>query len=199
MKLALVFLLSSAGFLVGALALPAVPELFFVAGGLGLLGVLLLLRASVGRRRRQRIVVDGSNVMHWADGNPRIEVLRDVVRHIESLGLEPGVIFDANAGYLVSGRYLHDGAFARMLKLPRDHVMVAAKGTPADVLILKAAKVHGARVVTNDRYRDWADRFPEIREPGFLVRGGYRNRRPWLNLADPAAEKRTAPDDAAVR
>ena len=51
-------------------------------------------------------------------------------------------------------------------------------------------------MVTNDRYRDWAERFPDIRSPGFLVRGGYRKGRPsWLDLdAEPEAAHSRPPD-----
>ena len=35
--------------------------------------------------------------------------------------------------------------------------------------------------VTNDRFRDWADVHPEVREPGHLIRGGYRDGVLWLD------------------
>lgn len=92
------------------------------------------------------------------------------------------MVFDANAGYLVSDRYLHHGGFGKLLGLPEDRVMVVPKGSPADATVLLAARDLGARIVTNDRYRDWADRHPEVREPGYLIRGGYRDGRLWLGL-----------------
>jgi hypothetical protein len=72
------------------------------------------------------------------------------------------------------GRYRHHGDFARLLGLPETHVMVVPKGTPADPMILQAARDLGARIVTNDRFRDWVDDFPEIATPGHLISGGYR-------------------------
>ncbi|MES2969285.1 MAG: hypothetical protein V4804_11110 [Pseudomonadota bacterium] len=131
------------------------------------------------------IVVDGSNVMHWKDGTPQIETVREVLRHLTGLGYTPGVVFDANAGYLISGKYQHDFAFGRQLGLPADRVMVVAKGTPADPTVLAAARDLGARIVTNDRYRDWTEDHPEVREPGHLIRGEYRDGKLWLDL-DPA-------------
>lgn len=130
-------------------------------------------------RRRQRasvrpIVIDGSNVMHWNGGKPSIDTVRAVVEELASSGFFPGVVFDANAGHLLAGRYLHDGALARAVGLPRDRVMVVPKGTPADPYILAAARDMGAPIVTNDRYRDWATDFPEIGTPGHLVRGRCR-------------------------
>jgi len=38
--------------------------------------------------------------------------------------------------------------------------------------------------VTNDRYRDWAEAHPEIKEPGHLIKGGYRDGKVWLDLGD---------------
>ncbi|SDZ60416.1 hypothetical protein SAMN05444004_13012 [Jannaschia faecimaris] len=46
------------------------------------------------------------------------------------------------------------------------------------------ARDMGAIVVTDDRYRDWADDFPEVRRKGHLVRGGYRDGKLWLNLPE---------------
>lgn len=155
--------------------------------GLALVLLRLLRRAPVRRAPEPWIVVDGSNVMHWQDGTPQIGPVRDVVARLTALGYAPGVMFDANAGHLLAGGYRHDGAFARLLDLPEDRVMVVPKGTQADGYILQAARDRGARIVTNDRFRDWAEAFPEVRRPGHLVRGSYRDGALWLDLAEAAA------------
>ncbi len=126
------------------------------------------------------VVVDGSNVMHWQEGAPSLEPVKGVIRALQARGVVPGVIFDANAGYLIGPRYLDDRSFARLLSLPEDRVLVVPKGTPADDYILAAARDLKARVVTNDRYRDWADKFPEVREPGFLIKGGLADGSVWI-------------------
>ena len=132
--------------------------------------------------RRGQIVIDGSNVMYWKGKNPQIEPVRDVLRRLNSRGFEAGVMFDANAGYLVADRYLRHQDFGELLNLPEDRVLVAPKGSPADGYILTAARDLGARIVSNDRYRDWIDDHPEIRKPGYLIRGGYRSGELWLDL-----------------
>jgi hypothetical protein len=185
-----------------ALMVPGLSDLALLAGPMVAASLFLLIRAALRPRPAQPpetrgwrvkkpqakwIVVDGSNVMHWADDTPRIEPLREVLAHLKAQGYAPGVVFDANAGYLVEGRYRHDGAFAKLLGLPEDRIMVVPKGTPADPMILTAARDLGARVVTNDRYRDWAGEYPEVRRAGFLVRGGYRDGRLWLDLETVAA------------
>jgi hypothetical protein len=174
--------------IIAALILPDWSDLLLIAGPCALAGIYLWLRARIRRSGRAEkpeqkwLVLDGSNIMHWKDGIPRIETLREVVYHIESLGFLPGVVFDANAGYLISDKYLHDSGFAMILGLPAERVMVVPKGTPADPTILAAARDLGAQVVTNDRFRDWADSYPEVGDPGFLVRGGYRSGCLWLDL-----------------
>lgn len=62
--------------------------------------------------------------------------------------------------------------------------MVVNKGEPADPMILKMARDMGAIVITNDRFRDWAIDFPEVRTRGHLVRGGYRDGTLRLDLPD---------------
>lgn len=126
------------------------------------------------------ILVDGSNVMHWKDNRPDWLPLRQVVGQLGGRGFTPGVVFDANAGYKLTGAYMNDRALARALGIPAARVLVAPKGTPADVYLLETARDLQAPVVTNDRYRDWAESYPEIAEAGFLVRGGFREGEVWM-------------------
>lgn len=133
------------------------------------------------QKPQKRAIIDGSNVMHWQDGDASYDPLHDVVRKLKSLGYAPGVMFDANVGHVLEGRYLDDASMAARLQLPENAVVVVAKGTPADPVILAAARDIRAVVVTNDRFRDWAKDFPEVRKPGFLIRGGYNSGKLWLD------------------
>ena len=117
------------------------------------------------------VLIDGSNVMHWQDNAPRLEAVRKVVDLVRARGYVPGVVFDANAGWKLAGRYLHDGDFAQLLGLEARQVLVVAKGTQADPFLLQTAREFGARIVSNDRFRDWVADHPEIQTPGFLIRG----------------------------
>jgi len=135
------------------------------------------------------IIIDGSNVMHWSNGTPSLEPLRAVVGMLQDRGYSPGVVFDANAGYLLLGKYQHDHALGQLLGLADDKVMVVDKGTSADPMILRCARDLGARVITNDRFRDWAHAFPEVAQPGFLIRGGFRQGHIWLDLEAKARDR----------
>ena len=160
--------------LAAAFALPGLSDLVLLAAPCTLASLWLLLRAALGRDRQTWIVVDGSNVMHWNGNVPQIETLQEVLAQLIRHGYTPGVVFDANAGYLIAGRYLDDRALAQMLGLPHKRVMVVPKGRPADPTVLAAARDLRARIVSNDRFRDWADGHPEIQEPGWIIRGDYR-------------------------
>ena len=149
--------------------------------------IAALLRAEPRRAAPQRkVIVDGSNVMYWKDDTPQIDTVREVLDRLAALGFTPGIIFDANAGHLLAGRYLHHAAFAGLLGLAEDRVMVVDKGTPADAAILAAARDLGARIVSNDRYRDWLDQHPEVGRPGALIRGGFADGALWLALEEAA-------------
>jgi hypothetical protein len=185
----ILFLFSLAG-IAASLTLPGLSDLILLAAPCALASLFLLLRAFSRRTKgrdqppQKMIVINGSNVMHWKDGTPQISALREVVQHLTALGYNPGVVFDANAGHLMTGRYQHHGAMSKLLGLPEDRVMVVHKGTQADPTILAAARDLGARIVTNDRYKDWADTHPEVREPGHLIRGGFRASKLWLDFEE---------------
>ncbi|MBF9043031.1 hypothetical protein HKCCE4037_06820 [Rhodobacterales bacterium HKCCE4037] len=140
-------------------------------------------RTRRAERRLPPVVIDGSNVMHWKDETPSLDTVKEVIAALADLGFRPGIIFDANVGYKLEGRYLDDSHLARRLNLPADRTLVVPKGEPADPTILAAARDMGARIVTNDRFREWIAEFPEIAETGTLVRGGYVNGHLWLDEA----------------
>ena len=200
----LLFILSFVG-IAAAVAFPGLSDFILIAAPCAVASFILVLRAyssrektdqrqlhwpsrqsrsPIWRLKPKHIVIDGSNVMHWKDGTPQIETVRDVVQHLKARGFTPGVVFDANAGHILTGRYQHHGGMGKLLGLPEDRVMVVDKGTPADPTILAAARDLGAKIVTNDRYKDWVESHPEAREPGHLIKGNYRDGTLWLELAD---------------
>lgn len=177
----LIFSIFVLGFVI---AWPRVTDLVVFAAPMVVASLYLLALAYVQKRREDAslIVVDGSNVMHWRDNTPDIATLKEVVGALRDEGFTPGVVFDANAGYKLRGRYLGDKSLSRILNLPLNRIMVVPKGKPADPIILTAARDMNARIVTNDRFRDWGDKFPEIGTQGHLIQGGYRDGALWLDL-----------------
>ncbi len=191
MRVPLFLVLASLAGVGAALSVPGWTDLALLAGLCALAGAILLgaalLRVEVRAAAAPRwVIVDGSNVMYWKGDTPQIEPVRRVLEHLSALGFSPGIVFDANAGHLLAGRYLDHAAFSKMLGLAEDRVMVVDKGTPADATILATARDLGARVVSNDRFRDWLDQHPEAGRPGALIRGGFVDGALWLALDDAA-------------
>jgi hypothetical protein len=152
--------------------------------------VLLVVCLALWFRKSRRqipqsapILIDGSNVMHWNNGTPDIHVVRRVVDALQHHGHTPGVVFDANVGYKISNRFLGDEAMANRLNLPVEQVMVSPKGVPADQFLLQAARDMDAAIITNDRFRDWAEAFPDVVKPERLVKGGFRQGAPYLKAS----------------
>ncbi|WP_241525935.1 NYN domain-containing protein [Pseudophaeobacter leonis] len=170
--------------------IPGFSEFILLTGPCFLASLVVVFRA-LKQPNKRWVILDGSNVMHWRDGTPQIETLQEVVRELRALKYTPGVVFDANAGYLLSGNYQHDGALAKSLGIPEERVMVVAKGTPADPAILAAALDLGAKIVTNDRFRDWANQHPEVHAPGHLIRGGFKSGKLWLDFGEPTKASAT--------
>jgi hypothetical protein len=136
-------------------------------------------RTSTGDNR-QAVLVDGSNVIYWLDNTPQLAPLLQVVDDLSRRGLKPGVVFDANVGYKLNGKFKGERELSRMLSLPRDQILVVPKGMQADPFLLETARGLKARIVTNDRYRDWADRYPDVATSERLIRGGVRDGKVWL-------------------
>ncbi len=171
----------------GSASLPVDAVLPFALLALGLLVVLVLLlrrRSRVPADPRPAILIDGSNVMHWQDNTPSVAPLQKLVRDLTLRGMTPGVVFDANVGYKLTGRFLNERDLAKLLMLPSEQILVVPKGTQADYYLLETARDLKAQIVTNDRFRDWADTYPEVAEPGTLLRGGMRDGQVWYD--DPA-------------
>jgi hypothetical protein len=142
------------------------------------IGALLILAALLGiilkrlwPRPGKPILVDGSNVLHWANNNPDLRTLRRVIALLQQNGYRPEVVFDANVGWLVFDRWSGPEMLAPHIGLqPRD-ITVVYKGKIADLELLERAKRRKLRIVTNDAYRDWVLKYPMLRRSDLLVRG----------------------------
>ncbi|WP_240790473.1 hypothetical protein [Rhodobacter sp. SY28-1] len=129
---------------------------------------------------RQIVLIDGSNVMHWMDNTPQLNPLLQVVHDLSRRGMKPGVVFDANVGYKLMGKFMGERDLSRLLSLPLDQILVVPTGKQADPFLLETARDLKARIVTNDRFRDWTDQFPDVATPDKLVTGEMRDGRVWL-------------------
>lgn len=179
------FLLLLASVALGALAYSSdtagLGDLLLLSLITGVAALVLLLRAALAPRKAW-IVLDGSNVMHWRGDPPSLDPVRFVVDRVRAQGLEPVIWFDANVGYKIGDRYLGPAALAKRLGCAKDRIHVAPRGTPADPLLLQHAVDPKARVVSNDRFRDWRAAFPALDRDDFLIGTRSRDRHLTLDL-----------------
>ncbi|MGQ0561056.1 MAG: NYN domain-containing protein [Gemmatimonadota bacterium] len=105
------------------------------------------------------IIVDGSNVAHSSEGDraqlSNIRVVRD--RLVEE-GYEPIIFADAALRHQIDD----EAAFEQMVD--SGEIRQAPAGTDADYFILSFARELEADVLSNDRFKDRVDAFPESRE-----------------------------------
>lgn len=120
---------------------------------------------------REFVVIDGANVAYEeksGGGKPKLSNLLKVRRELEERGLDPIIVVDASLKYDIDDQ-------AQLEKLIQSQVVrQVPAGTDADFFILDIADRCDARIVTNDQYKDYKDRYPWIPErrlPYMIVNG----------------------------
>ena len=105
------------------------------------------------------VLVDGSNVAHATEGGEaRLDNIQLVMRKLASDGFKPLIVADAALRHQIDDKAAYE-------KLIDDGVVhQAPAGTDADYFILSFARQMGARILTNDRFRDRAQEFAEERD-----------------------------------
>ncbi len=120
---------------------------------------------------KKTVVIDGANVAYEersAGGKPKLSNLLKVRRELEERGQEAVIIVDASLKYDI------DDQTQMAALIESQHIRQVPAGTDADFFILEIADEHDARIVTNDRYRDYQSRYPWIesrRLPYMIVKG----------------------------
>ena len=119
---------------------------------------------------REVVVIDGANVAYEersAGGKPKLSNLLKVKRELEERGFEAVIIVDASLKYGIDDQ-------AQLETLIRSQqVRQVPAGTDADYFIIQFADQLDARVVTNDRYKDYAEQYPWVtqrRMPYMIVK-----------------------------
>ena len=105
------------------------------------------------------VIIDGSNVAHSSEGDKalleNIQLVRDKL--IEE-GYEPVIVADAALRHQID-----DGsAFEKLVE--NGTIKQAPAGTDADYFILSFARELDANIVSNDRFKDRVDAFPEVKK-----------------------------------
>jgi hypothetical protein len=118
-----------------------------------------MIMADAAKQESRVVIVDGSNVAHSTEGDrARLENIRIVSAKLTEEGYEPVVVVDAAL------RHQIDDATGYEQMVEDGRIRQAPAGTDADYFILSFARELDAAVVSNDRYRNRLDAFPEARE-----------------------------------
>lgn len=105
---------------------------------------------------RPIVLVDGSNVAHSTEGEKaQLGNILAVREKLAEEGLEPVVVVDAALRHQIDDRAGYEQL------VDQGVVRQAPAGTDADYFILTFARELGARIVSNDRYRDRLRDFPD--------------------------------------
>ena len=105
------------------------------------------------------VIIDGSNVAHSSEGEVALlDNIRLVQDKLREEGLEPVVLVDAALRHQID----KENEFEQLVE--DGTIKQAPAGTDADYFILSFARELNADIVSNDRFRDRMDAFPETRE-----------------------------------
>jgi hypothetical protein len=105
------------------------------------------------------VIVDGSNVAHSSEGEKaqldNIRVIRD---KLLNEGYEPVIVADAALRHQIDD----EPAFEQMVET--GEIKQAPAGTDADYFILSFARELDAGIVSNDRFKDRREQFPDAKD-----------------------------------
>ena len=107
----------------------------------------------------RKVLVDASNVAHATEGGEaRLSNIDLVQQKLRDKGFEPLIVADAALRHQIDDKRAYE-------RLITDGVVhQAPAGTDADYFILSFAREMDARILTNDRFRDRAEQFPQERD-----------------------------------
>jgi hypothetical protein len=105
------------------------------------------------------VIIDGSNVAHSSEGaRPLLANISAIRDKLIEEGYEPIVLADAALRHQID-----DGDGYEQL-VEAGTIRQAPAGTDADYFILSFARELDADVVSNDRFKDRVEAFPEVKE-----------------------------------
>ncbi|HEX9939214.1 MAG TPA: hypothetical protein VGB15_18875 [Longimicrobium sp.] len=106
-----------------------------------------------------RALVDGSNVAHSSEGGEgRLRNIELVVEKLQEDGFDPIVVADAALRHQID----ETGKYEALIE--KGQIRQAPAGTDADYFILTFARELDAKIVSNDRFRDRLESFPDAQD-----------------------------------
>ena len=124
--------------------------------------------ASVLDKENQKTtyLLDGSNILHWEEETRglSLDILCSITDYLKSKRKEFFVLFDATAPYRLKKYNKADlERLNILLKTDPSHFRIIPGGTRADEYLLEEARRDPhAIILTNDRYRDHFEKYPDV-------------------------------------
>jgi len=113
----------------------------------------------MGDGESRTVIVDGSNVAHSSEGEKaQLSNIRVIMGKLRDEGYLPVVVADAALRHQIDD----EAGFEQMVEA--GEIRQAPAGTDADYFILAFARELDATVVSNDRFKDRVQAFPDVRE-----------------------------------
>lgn len=105
------------------------------------------------------VIIDGSNVAHSSEGEKALlSNIRVVREKLIEEGYQPVVLADAALRHQIDD----ETGFEALVE--NGTIKQAPAGTDADYFILSFARELGANIVSNDRFKDRVEAFPEVKK-----------------------------------
>lgn len=109
------------------------------------------------------ILIDGSNSLFWRGGQAQASLPEMLVHALRARRFAPHLYFDHSIG-----RHMQQSQLDDLAQLAT--VIIARRGSQADGLMLDACAGGRIQIVSNDKFRNWRDAYPNLRKD-WLVSG----------------------------
>lgn len=120
-----------------------------------------MTKTTPGQYIKGRIYVDGIDLLdleHVNDAQFSTEKLEMVLVELKRMGYEPKAVVDDSVLFEINNEVL----FENILQL--EDVQLAPINTDMEYYILNLAQVFNSKIVTNDLYEEYQEKFPWIEE-----------------------------------
>jgi hypothetical protein len=102
--------------------------------------------------------LDGNNIAFYMSPNgiPQVSNLLRAYRSLKSAGYRPTIVVSAALKYRIDNPDILQSLKNRRI------VIESPRGTDDDLTIIRLAKQKNANIISNDRFLDWRERYPQL-------------------------------------
>jgi hypothetical protein len=119
-------------------------------------------------RKKPKLIIDGSNVaMSTKSSKGSIDYLIQALNWGKKSGYKPLIIIDKSLFSYIDNK-------EKLKELVKKGIVKVAEGTEADLLILKQAEEERAFILTNDRFKEYQEKFSWLQSGERLIRFSFK-------------------------